>query len=43
MLHAMSGCNRLFQDARDGGFFFTFNLWQDWRELHFLARQFFRL
>jgi hypothetical protein len=22
---------------------FTFNLWQDWRELHFLARQFFRL
>jgi deoxyribodipyrimidine photo-lyase len=20
--------------------FFTFNLWQDWRELHFLARQF---
>jgi hypothetical protein len=29
-----------FQDARDGGFFFTFNLWQDWRELHFLARQF---
>jgi deoxyribodipyrimidine photo-lyase len=19
---------------------FTFNLWQDWRELHFLARQF---
>jgi deoxyribodipyrimidine photo-lyase len=30
---SISGCARWW-------FPFTFNLWQDWRELHFLARQF---
>jgi deoxyribodipyrimidine photolyase len=27
-----------FQDARDGGFFFTFNLWQDWRGIAFSSK-----
>jgi deoxyribodipyrimidine photo-lyase len=44
-LHAMFGCNGYinFRMRAMVVSFFTFNLWQDWRELHFLARQFFRL
>jgi len=38
----MFSCYRIhqFQNACHGCTFFVFNLWQDWRELHFLARQF---
>jgi deoxyribodipyrimidine photo-lyase len=39
-LHAVLGSDRLYFRMRPWWCPFTFNLWQDWRELHFLARQF---